>query len=360
VTAVDSKTLSDDVLKRVITMRKGMPVEEVLAAPPEPEFKLPEFVLPDGFKEFKDVFGFKAPSGREHAIKIYEDDMWHEDVRCFIPDLDKHYVWPKDATERFIVGLMQGDKTLIIGPTGSGKSSLAKNVCALIRMPFIRVNLFNQVEYSAIFGQPVVKGGEMGYAHGPIGMLGMHGGVLCLDEFSAATSDITMSMQYPLEDGGHIYLPDYPGTPDERRIIPNELFRIVCTDNTELQGDTSGRHAGTNVQNTATLDRFQTIIRHGYLERAHEKKVLKNAVDNIPDKWVDDMLKLASLVRDSADKGNINLTMSPRTLINWGRKATYWGDLLQGLRMSFFDKLIDDDRKVVNEFVMKVFGKEIK
>lgn len=358
--AVDSKTLSDDVLNRVIYMRKGTaaPAEEPKST--EPEFTLPEFELPDGHKEFKDVFGFNAPSGRKHAVRQFDDAMWHEDVRCFIPNLDKHYVWPKEATERAVVGLMQGDKILIVGPTGSGKSSLIKNICAKLRIPFVRVNLFNQVEYSAIFGMPKVSGGEMGYAHGPIGVLGMHGGVLCLDEFSSATADITMSMQYPLEDDGKIYLPDYPGEPNERLITPNELFRIVCTDNTELQGDTTGRHAGTNVQNTATLDRFQTMIRHGYLERAHEKRVLKSAVDTLPDKWADDMLKLAALVRDSADKGNINLTMSPRTLINWARKATYWGDLIKGLQMSFFDKLTDDDRKVVNEFIIKVFGKEIR
>lgn len=356
-----SSALNKEVMERILGMRQKMeenePKEEV---PPEPEYVVPEVVVNQGEKFFKDIFGFSAPSGREHAIKVYEPEDWNEEVRVFIPSLDPLYIWPKENTEMMVVALLNGDKSLIIGPTGSGKSSLIKNICAILNIPFIRINFFNQVEYSAVFGMPKIKNGTMSYEHGPIGVLGMNGGVLCLDEFSSANSDITMSLQYVLEDKGQIYLPDYPGPAAERIINPHERFRIVCTDNTELQGDTTGRHAGTNVQNTATLDRFQTIIRHDYLDKKHEEKVLKNVAPEIPNGWVKDMLTLSALVRDAYERSNIGITMSPRTLINWARKSAYWGDPMLALKFCWFDKLISDDKKVVNEFIMKVYGKEMK
>jgi cobaltochelatase CobS len=240
--------------------------------------------------------------------------------------LDKNYIWPRENTELAVVALLNGDKSLVIGPTGSGKSSLIRNVCAVLQIPFVRINFFNQVEYSSVFGMPKIIKGELKYADGPIVTLGRHGGVLCLDEFSSASSDITMSLQYPLEDGGQIYLPDYPADDvADRMIDPHQWFRLVATDNTELQGDTTGKHAGTNVQNTATLDRFQTVIRHEYLDKRHERSVLTKAVPNIPKSWVDQMLQMADLIRKGYNAGEINLTMSPRTLINWARKAVYWG-----------------------------------
>ena len=356
-----SSSLNQEVMNRILEMRGKQEVPETLTPePPEPEYQVPEVVVGTGQKFFKDMFGFKAPSGREHALRVFQPEDWPDEVRCFIPKLDPLYIWPKENTEKVVAALLNGDKTLIIGPTGSGKSSLIKNVCAILNIPFIRINFFNQVEYSAVFGMPKITGGTMTYEHGPIGILGTYGGVLCLDEFSSANSDITMSLQYVLEDQGQIYLPDYPGPASERIINPHEHFRIVCTDNTELQGDTTGRHAGTNVQNTATLDRFQTVIKHDYLNKEHEKKVLKNVAPEIPDGWVKDMLTLSSLVRDSYEKQNIGITMSPRTLINWARKSAYWGEPLLALKLCWFDKLISDDRKVVNEFVMKVYGKEIK
>lgn len=360
-TTSGSTSLNQDVVNRIIQMRKDVQASEpVQQEEPEPEFVVPEVVIGTGEKFFKDVFGFKPPSGREHAIKVFEPEDWPDEVRGFIPKLDSLYIWPKENTEMAVVALLNGDKTLIIGPTGSGKTSLIKNICAKLNIPFIRINFFNQVEYSAVFGMPKITGGTMSYEHGPIGVLGTHGGVMCLDEFSSANADITMSLQPALEDDGHIYLPDYPGPASERIIVPHPWFRLVATDNTELQGDTTGKFAGTNVQNTATLDRFQTIIKHEYLSKEHEKKVLKNVAPEIPDGWIKDMLALSSMVRDAYEKSNIGITMSPRTLINWARKSIYWGEPLMALKVAFFDKLISDDKKVVNEFVMKVYGKEIK
>jgi hypothetical protein len=47
--------------------------------------------------------------------------------------------------------------------------------------------------------------------------------------------------------------------------------------------------------------------------------------------------------------------MSPRTLINWGRKCQRY-DAKYALQVAFTEKLTPDDVKSVQEFYVKVFG----
>jgi len=309
----------------------------------------------DGEKAFSDMFGFVPPSGIDHAVRQFGDEDWPEEVRMYIPERDDTYIWPPSETEAAVVGLMSNDRCIAIGPKGSGKTTLWQQICARMRMPWIRVNCREDMESSMFFGTPRLGNGDLGWIDGPLPLLGKHGGVLCCDEISATPAGITMALMSPLEPNGPIYVADKPVESD-RYIKPTEWFRIVATDNTELQGDTTGRYAGTNVQNEALIDRFTTSIKLGYLSREHEKAVIKSHVDNIPEDWCEQMLDLASLVRRAYDNGQVNFTMSPRGLVNWAKKVVYWGDIAQAFRLAFGNKLTEDDGKQINEMFMKVTG----
>jgi cobaltochelatase CobS len=143
-------------------------------------------------------------------------------------------------------------------------------------------------------------------------------------------------------------------------VVPAEQFRIVCGGNTLGQGDETGAHAGVNVQNTASLDRFQTVCKLDYLSRQHEIKILKNAVPDLNADIAKKMIQFANLLRTGYQQGSVSLTMSPRTLVNWARKTVYWGDPLVALKMAFFDKILDNEKPEVNQLITKVFTKSIK
>ena len=169
-----------------------------------------------------------------------------------------------------------------------------------------------------------------------------------------------MVLQALLEENGKLFLKEKAGTTEEKIILPHPNFRLVCSGNTLGQGDDTGHYAGTNVQNSSTLDRFQTVIRLGYLSKAHEREILKGAMhDAVSDDIVEQMLSFARLIRDAYVQHAISLTMSPRTLINWVRKIGYWKDPVFALKLAFFDKLVDEDKRTCREFVDKVFGKQI-
>lgn len=331
---------------------------ETTAAKPKVTKKkvVKNIVYPPGTVRFSHVFGFVPPSGIDHAVPEYTKGDWNASVAALIPEVNQAFVFPPVETEAAVVGIVSGDRVLAIGPTGSGKSTLFQQICARLCIPFTRVNCREDMESSAIFGSIKVENGSMEWHDGPAAIHAKHGGILCVDEISAAPAGINMAMQSMLEDGGVVYLADKPGVSGDKIIHPVKTFGVVATDNTELQGDTTGKYAGTNAQNMAMLDRFGTVVKLGYLHIDHETALMRAQVPDLEEVLVGKMIRFAHLIREGFEKGTLQYTMSPRTLISWGRKTVVFdGDSKQAIRMAFFNKLIESDRKIVSECYNKIF-----
>jgi cobaltochelatase CobS len=355
--------LPGDVLKEFADKAEALKSSLRKASGEEPQVEEKEeppkpFVLKDGEVLYSSLFG-TSHTGTEHAVRVYDTDHWPEHVRMFIPNTNPAYRPASEALELLVVGIQQNDKIFITGPTGSGKSSLVEYVCSILKIPFVRINFSGDMDSSAIFGSPTVKGGDVVWEDGPLTTLARVGGVVMCDEISTSPSEVSMAMQWILEENGRVFLKDSTENTSDKMIIPHEDFRLIATDNTKLQGDATGKHAGTFVQNTAFLDRFQTVIELEYLSRSEENNIIKAACPDVPASQRRDMIKLANLIRNGYNDGKINLTMSPRTLINWGGKIAYWKNPLVALKISFFSKLEEDDIAMVNELVHKVYGENI-
>ncbi len=350
----------DEIIKAIVEaqrIKSGAPEVTEPVVPP-PVLEVTETTgLSGNEKWFKDIFGFKPPSGINHAIPVFKDADWPEEVRMFIPDVDEGYVFPHDATEVAVVGMILAeDKVFAHGPKGSGKSTLFPQICAKLRMPFMRVNGRQDMDSSAIFGSVTVHDGRLDWVDGPAAVLAKTGGCLQIDEIDATPPGINMSLQWMLEKGGKVFLAEKPCAPVDKLIIPHKMFRVACTSNTELQGDTKGGYAGTSVQNEAMLDRFGTTIKLDYLSEKEETGIIKSRVPKLNEHYIKKMLSLAKLIRTAYLKGEIQFTISPRALINWAEKMVLWAKEDKSFRIAFFDKLIEDDQKKVNELFVKVYG----
>jgi cobaltochelatase CobS len=353
-----TKRIEDDIKAQILKNRTG----------DAPETKEPEDLAVEvkakekgaNQKMFTEVFGVRltgANEKKDFPLTVYKKGDWHEAVRAFVPEADPNYEVQVDEALKLAQAIEEGDKTLLTGPTGSGKSSLVKYVCAKLGRPFIRCNMNGDIESSALFGCIVVENGGTVWKDGAATEAILYGAVLLIDEWEIMPPDIGMGFQCVLEDNGFLFLKEKPGTSEEKMIIPHEQFRLVYAGNTVGQGDETGSFAGANVQNTATIDRFQTTIVLDYLDKGHETKVIKGTVPGIKPDIVKKMLQFAELVRTSNRQGNLTLTMSPRTLINWGRKIMRYGDIKEALLFSFINKLNTNDKKLCLDFYMKVFGK---
>jgi len=351
-TKIDLDSFVADAMADMLRTGKSEPAP-VCVEPTVEEKPVKAVVCKTGEVLFSSMFGSVPKNMADFPlttiINVPAEFAWH------IPTPDPDYVVQVEEAARLVAAIMDNDKVLMTGPTGSGKSSLIKFVCGKLGMPFIRVNMSADIESGALFGQLVVRDGATVWEDGPVTEAVRYGALLLVDEWELMPPEIAMGLQNLLEDGGYLFLKEKPGTAEDKTYIPHANFRIVCAGNTVGQGDDSGSFSGTMVQNSATLDRFTTTICLDYLDKDHEQAIMVGKT-GISKTEANKMLKLAALVRNANKQQQINLTMSPRTLINWASKFVRHANTRLAFNIAFYDKLRESDKMAVNELYSKVFG----
>lgn len=307
--------------------------------------------VPEGATLFSAVFGY-VPSFGDFPVTVLPPSP-NPDMARLVPAVDPDYVVQQEECARIVAGVVDNDRIMITGPTGSGKSSLIKYVAAKLNWPFLRINMSGDVESAHILGTREVKDGATTWADGAVAEA-VKGGALCLvDEWELMPAEIAMNLQNLLEDGGYLYLKEKPGSSEDRTYIPHANFRIMFAGNTVGQGDTTGAFTGTRPQNKATIDRFSAVVKLDYLTKDHEAAILTGK--GVDKGQATSMVEFAALVRNAYNGGKVGLTISPRTLINWGRKSGRYG-VAKALDVCFMEKLTEDDRTSLGELYRKVFG----
>lgn len=213
---------------------------------------------------------------KDFVVTVFNEDDWDEKIRGFIPKIDPTYYLDKDHVTNILNGWEMNEKILAYGATGVGKTSLFEQLCAHTKRPFIRINSTGDMDSSMVFGSVTAKDGSTGWADGLVTEAVRYGAVVAWDEWDVTPPEIAMGMQWLLEENGKLFLKEMPGTAEEKFITPHQQFRIVAIGNTQGQGDDTGAHSGTNVQNTATLDRFTTAMKFEYLKEDVEINLIQN------------------------------------------------------------------------------------
>jgi len=329
-------------------------VDKAYAAPPafeRPKLKPNQTYFSDLFKELwitdKDDFG----------VTMFSETTWDERIASFVPSSNPAYVFDEKLAANVLRAWELNERVLCYGPTGAGKSSLIEQLCARTGRPFVRVNCTGDMDTSMIFGQLTAKDGSTIWVDGAVTEAVRYGAVFAWDEWDVTPPEISMGLQWLLEDDGKLFLKEMPGSTKDKQIVPHEHFRIVAIGNTQGQGDDTGAHAGTNVQNSATLDRFGTAIYVDYLEASIEEKMLTNKFpDTITKKAAKELVKLANLIRQGYKAGQFNLTMSPRSLFGICNKVSFGMTLRTAFNLVYLNKLNDTQRKVADELFTKIYG----
>lgn len=257
------------------------------------------------------VFGLNPSDLRDRPHNVRSDIA--EWAKPYIPAVKSHFFDKEtynDLTEYHRSGFKDGG-LFITGPKGSGKSKSVEQYYARLGTPIFAVNCHGSLELFELIGSMAIKGGDTEFQYGPLTLAVMCGGVLMVDEIDAAPPELLIALHGVLEMGDRLILPENGG-----QVIPvHPAFRIVVTGNTNGSGDFSGEYAGTNMQNSATLDRFN-FLEWNYLSLENEKKIVLAEVPNMDLNVLDGMLKIAAESR----LGEIE-AISTRSLIRWVRKS---------------------------------------
>lgn len=317
----------------------------------------------DDMKMFSDVF-WKPESVPDFPIKVFNRDDWHPSVRAHIPTPNENWAWDKDVLEQFAFAMYSNDRTLLYGPTGTGKSATPKEYCAKLNIPFMLTSCHQQQESTDFLGKDNIKFNaetQSLSAHVELSNLATgvkYGGMLIIDE--AFRSPILMAIQSLLEPGGSLVLPDAAGldVADRRLTPPEGKSWIVLTDNTNGQGSEDGKY-NAEVQDLSTLDRITAAIYVGYPKMVIERKILRKVAGSLTKDNVNLLCKLNKQVRAAFAKGTLQQPLSIRAGIKIAQKAQFLG-LESAYKISYVNKLSNQDMGVFSEIWRQVTATALK
>ena len=253
------------------------------------------------------VFG-GTPSGR----KVYG----YAQPTAYTPKIDPLYQFHESMRDPVVWFLDPSDPLYVFGPTGSGKTSLIKQLAARLNYPVFCVNAHGRLEFQDLVGHLSVQQGSMTYQYGPLALAMRYGGLFLLDEFDLLDPSTAAGLNSIL-DGAPLCIPENGG----EIITPHGMFRFVATANTNGGSDDTGLYQGTLRQNLAAMDRF-ILCEVGYPSPETEKCILERSVPDLPKKIRDLMVAYANDIRqlfmaENGDGSAIELTFSTRSLIRW-------------------------------------------
>lgn len=337
------------------------------ATKPPPPVYVPEVKLAAGETGFKKAFGWEPKSAPEIPVRIFQDSDWPEAIRPFIPASAPNgdaWTWPKEATEQLALAMHVGDRTLLHGPTGAGKSALVEAFCHLCRIPLMRINCHREQQATDFLGKDIIitdpSSGTpvLRYDWSIPTLAARLGGMLLIDE--AFRSPALMAIQSLLERGGTLTLPDAASlTPAERRIVPPEgKFFICLTDNTNGTGDESGAY-NAEVQDISTLDRITATIKVDYLSPKDEQRILRKLVAGLPEHVYENITNWAARVRDAFLAGTIQQPISLRATASILRKYEAVGDLDFAVTLAYLAKLSAPEAHAAREAYAQITGRKI-
>ena len=71
------------------------------------------------------------------------------------------------------------------------------------------------------------------------------------------------------------------------------------------------------------------------------------------------MIRLANLTREAFKNQDITNLISLRTLISWGRNIEIFQSVKESFILSFYNKIIDEEKIVINELYQRIFGEDL-
>ncbi len=271
------------------------------------------------------------------------------------PALDPGYVFPKEDTLAFLLGLQMGDRILVHGHTGTGKTSLVEQVAARLNFNVCKINFDGGIGRDDLVGTHVVRGGEVVFQYGvlPRAYRDYEGCFVLFDEWDAISDECAFVLQRPLQkDDGRLLILENGG---EVLSLPAG-HHIVATANTAGQGDESGLYTtGTRVQNYAQLNRFGTTIKLGYLSTAEEAQMLLKRFSPAGFKKVeaDLFVRVIAKVREAFAAGTLSSPLSSRDLINWCEKYLAIGDYTKAAKYAFLNRMAPEDSAAVAGIIQR-------
>lgn len=262
-----------------------------------------------------------------------------------IPQSDPTFVWT-DVCKDVAEALEHNERVFIYGPSGTGKSSLVRQIGALTQRPVRRVSLNGETSVADFVGHWTVnERKETAFMKGILPQALEEGHILQLDEVDAMQPEVGFILQQVLEPGGHLLLTD---TGED--IPPNPAFRLVATANTLGFGSESGLYAsGTHVLNFSWLDRWDVVVHMDFLPAKQEVELLRARHGSLNKDLLKRIVKAADDLRKAHAEEQLTTVISTRRLLALCARLERGNEFKRALHVCVLNKVPPEDVKVIQE-----------
>jgi MoxR-like ATPase len=163
-----------------------------------------------------------------------------------------------------------------------------------------------------------------------------------------------------LERDGILQIDEMPGSLKDKQFHPDPRTIIMLADNVVGTGDGVDKFAATQIQDSSTLNRVDLVIKIDYMSPEKEAEMLTNRYAFLPPKQAQKMVAMANTVRQAANSGQVEVTMSPRNLMAWAEMALALKDYGQAFRYVMLERYADsNEQATVRGFWTTVYGEKL-
>jgi len=313
-----AKQEADSLRKKMGSMSSAptMPAQ-VEASGDIPEGEIEQKLASDVFKikRGKPAFKFEIP--------VFKWDSPHPHV----PAIDPDYIFQAMPLLNLLQALVSGERSYLVGHTGTGKTTLIEQTLARMNWPMIRINFDSEITRMDLMGRDVLTndGGvtTSKFVDGvlPTALNGPY--VLVCDEVDRIRAEVSYVFNRMLEGNGLLITED-----GGRYVNAHPMHRLVANANTVGQGDDFGLYQGARPQSQAFLDRFTRWMNVEYLKPGEEKKLLMARSPALPERFADAIMRYVKEHREAFVNAEILQPLSPRGVISWGQTLTNFLALL--------------------------------
>ncbi len=241
--------------------------------------------------------------------------------------------------------------TIIIGPKGTGKTSLVRQFASIANKELQSVNFSLRTRESHLIGSKTLDKGEISFVEGILVKSMRNGGLLYLDELNAAEADVLLRLDEALDDRRQLVLKEADG----QVITAREDWSVVATINPLS-------HVGTKELPPQLLSRFPVRIRLEYPPENVELDIIKKHVSHIQDSKLDDVkrgIKLARSLRDAAAVEELYYSPSLRETIAFTKLLNTDITAKRGAEIVFantYDQWGEVEFQKVMDMITSIFG----
>jgi cobaltochelatase CobS len=208
---------------------------------------------------------------------------------------------PKLAS--IITNLDAGEHVLMVGPAGTGKSTIAEQAAEALGLEFYAISLSPQTPTSQLVGYMQATGEYVGTL---FRKAYEHGGVFHFDEFDNGHPSILATVNAALANG-QMAFPD-------RMVKRHADFRAVASANTYGRG-ADRKYVGRQALDMATLDRFAIE----YVDVDESLETTLCMATGLPQHTVQQVLAYVRTLRRNASRHGMAVVISPRASVGMCR-----------------------------------------